>query len=102
MNKQYQEFFIDKYQRRFSKKARIQCHEELADAFNIVTKKLEAETEKKADLDNEISSSKLPDHLQFLVSFAWSRSLDEAIGLTVLRSFLLLRHLTTLLILPPR
>ena len=61
---------MDNLKDRFSKKAQIQCHEELSDAFSIVTKKLQAEAEKRTDLDNEISSSKLPEHLQFLVSFA--------------------------------
>ncbi|KAL5527461.1 hypothetical protein ACEPAG_6252 [Sanghuangporus baumii] len=56
--------------RRFSKKARIQCHEDLAEALDITIKKFRADTEKRGDLDNEISPSKLAEHLQFLFLLA--------------------------------
>ncbi|KAL5508181.1 hypothetical protein ACEPAH_5800 [Sanghuangporus vaninii] len=56
--------------RRFSKKARIQCHEDLAEALDIIIKRFRADTEKRGDLDNEISPSKLAEHLQFLFLLA--------------------------------
>ncbi|EJD01366.1 uncharacterized protein FOMMEDRAFT_158502 [Fomitiporia mediterranea MF3/22] len=56
--------------RGFSKKARIQSNDELADAFDIVERKLQEEIQKKSDLDNEISTAKLSDHLQLLYLLA--------------------------------
>ena len=52
----------------FSRKARIQSHDELAEAIEMSSKKLRSEIEKGNDLDSEISVSKVPEHLQFLVS----------------------------------
>ena len=53
---------------RFSIKSRIQSHERLADAFDASIVKLRSATKKPRDLDDDISISKLPEHLQFLVS----------------------------------
>ncbi|PAV21033.1 hypothetical protein PNOK_0366000 [Pyrrhoderma noxium] len=50
----------------FSRKARIQSHDELAEAIEMSSKKLRSEIEKGNDLDSEISVSKVPEHLQFL------------------------------------
>lgn len=57
---------------RFAKKARIQSHDELAEAFEICSDRFLTESERRKDLDDEVSWSKLPDHLQFLVGLSFS------------------------------
>ena len=56
-------------QSRFAKKARIQSNEDLAKALSMCSNKFRIESEKKTDLDNEISWSKLPDHIHLLVGY---------------------------------
>ncbi|THH11716.1 hypothetical protein EW145_g475 [Phellinidium pouzarii] len=53
--------------KRFSRKARIQSHSNLSEAFDICAEMLRVETEKRSDLDTEINAHRVPDHLQLLL-----------------------------------
>ncbi|KAI5123393.1 hypothetical protein M0805_006101 [Coniferiporia weirii] len=62
--------------KRFARKARIQSHSNLAEALEISSEKLRMEAEKRSDLDTEISTSKISDHLQLLICLSSPPSLS--------------------------
>ncbi|KLO08519.1 hypothetical protein SCHPADRAFT_605654 [Schizopora paradoxa] len=53
-----------------AKKSRIKSRDTLADALDISRASLRVEAERESDLDSEIKTSRLPDHMQFLLALA--------------------------------
>ncbi|KAJ7639449.1 Spc98 family-domain-containing protein [Roridomyces roridus] len=65
---------IDKQVHGHVQKARINSRDELADALQTAYRKLKRQAGQNTDLDGEIKMSRLPDHLQFLISLSSTAS----------------------------